>query len=162
MKWIVLFAALLTVNILGLLYLFYCLRRAENQRLAELTRVVRQIEHGNMIETASEDNDRFHHLACAINDMSANIQEVMILLWKQSSQSLGLINRLAGYRRLGDKIEPDNLAIILQQCKDIEQSYDDCQKLLFGFEFFGVRPDSEGAWHHQPKKETEQTQEHKN
>lgn len=161
MKWFFLATAIITVNALGLLYLYCYFRRLENRRLAELIRVVRQIEDGNMLETATENKDRFKDLACAINDMSANIQEVLILLWKQSSQSLSLIKRLAGCLRWRDKTDPDDLALILQQCKDIEQSYDDCQELLFGFEFFGVNLDSECAWHHKPDKETDQPPVHK-
>lgn len=161
MKWILLAAAIITVNASGLLYLYIYFRRLENQRLAELIRVVRQIEDGNMLETATENQDRFRDLACAINDMSANIQEVLILLWKQSSQSLSLIKRLTGCLRWRNKTDPDDLALILQQCKDVEQSYDDCQELLFGFEFFGVNLDSDGAWHHKPDKETAQLPEHK-
>ncbi len=162
MKWIALFALLIIVNILVLLYIYYYCKRAEARRLADLTRIVRQIGDGNMIETASEDDDRFRDLASAINDMSANIQEVLILLWKQSTQSLRLIKRFAGCVGCREKIEPEDLAVILQDCKDVEQSHKDCKELLSGLEFFGVNLDTDGSWQHNPENVKKQAPERKN
>lgn len=162
MQLIAMFAIFMTVNILALLYLFFYLKRAEARRLAELTRIVQQIGDGNMVETAPEINDRFLSLACSINDMSANIQEVLILLWKQSSNSLKMINRLEGFLRLQKETDHDSISVILQECKDLGKSYDDCQELLVGFQFFGVNLENNGAWHHKPEKGINQLPETKN
>lgn len=153
---LLLIAVLIGGNASALLYLHYYLKRRDELRIIELSRVVRQIGDGNLNQPASEKDDRYGDLACAINDMSANIQEVLILLWKQNTQSTNLLNRFATAVQEMEALGPDKCEKILRQVGDVQKSHDDNRHLLLEFQFFGVNLNKEGTWHHEPQERKQQ------
>lgn len=147
----VVMAAIVTIGNAGILILLYLYlkrsKQAEADRLTALTEVVRHIGEGDVSMSADETDDRFRNLACAVNDMSTNIQEVLIFLWKQNTQAMNFVSRLeAGLNERQERNSEGGLDII-RQCDELKKSHEDIRKLLGEFRLFGLNMDPDGVWH---------------
>lgn len=140
--------AVLNAGVLASLYLH--LKRAkqtEAERLASLAEVVRRLGEGDFSLSADEKDDRFMEIAKAVNNMSTNIQEVLIFLWKQNTEAMNFINHLTTVVSLEGPADKDEYIEVLRQCQDIRNHHEDIRNLLGDFRFFGVDMNVDGVWH---------------
>ena len=133
-------------------YFRHRFNRAETERIKELTRIVRAMSDGDISQPASEQKDRFGDLACAVNDVATNIQEILILLFKQNIQAIGLLSRISGTIREMDGGGQDRrnaVKEIIDQCDTVLKNHEDSRNLFREFRFFGLDINAGGVRHHE-------------
>jgi methyl-accepting chemotaxis protein len=133
-------------------YFRHRFNRSETERINELTRIVRAMGEGDISQTAPEQNDRFGDLACAINDMATDIQEILILLFKQNTQAIGLLSRISETVRETDgegQDRPKEITEIINQCDAVLRSHEDSRDLYHEFRFFGLDLNAGDVRHHE-------------
>ena len=133
-------------------YFRHRFNRAETERIKEMVRIVRAMGEGDISQTVPEQNDRFGDLACTINDMATNIQEILILLFKQNIRASGLLSRISETIRETNGGEQDRrnaVKEIIDQCDAVLKNHEDSRNLFREFRFFGLDLNAGDVRHHE-------------
>jgi methyl-accepting chemotaxis protein len=120
--------------------------RIVSRKLARPVRVlshaVSRLSHGKLNETVTLDSvDEFSQIAAGINELAANLQELLLYIWKQTGQCLERIEYLQNstdsthqYRQLPESME---------QINQLNKAVHDLRKMVKAYVFYDVHLDGE-------------------
>lgn len=81
---------------IGLGYAWYRITAGKfDRRMRILTSALDQLARGQLNETVTIDTaDEFSQMGASINELAANLQELLLYIWKQTGQCLTLLERV--------------------------------------------------------------------
>lgn len=135
---------LLTAGLLvtaGLGYLWY---RIVSRRLERPVRIVSraldQLARGQLNETVSlETHDEFGQIGASINELAANLQELLLYIWKQTGQCMALLENVQNNPDLyhDRRLTLESLGYL----KQLTASIDDLREMAKSYVFYDVSLD---------------------
>ena len=122
----------------GLGYLGYrILSRKFDRSVVTLVRALEQLARGQLNETVSIDTpDEFGRMGASINELAANLQELLLYIWKQTGNCLTMLERIHKNPELAH-----NRRLTLESLGYLEQltaSVDDLREMAKSYVFFDV------------------------
>lgn len=140
---LILSAGFLVILLLGLLWQRFCVRRI-HRPIRAIHRAVVRMAQGKLNETLSIDTvDELGRIGAGINELAANLQELLLFIWKQSGQCLATLNTIQRLldESVGDDLEPDLRDSLAQLTSAIE----DLRTMAKAYVFYDVRLDGDQA-----------------
>jgi methyl-accepting chemotaxis protein len=129
----------------GLGYLWYRILARRFDRLMDtLLRALEQLAHGQLNETVSIDTpDEFGQMGASINELAANLQELLLYIWKQTGKCLTMLEHIHNNPDLNQ-----DRRLTLESLGHLEQlteSVDDLREMAKSYVFYDVSLDGNKA-----------------
>ena len=132
----ILFGGLLMNTCLG--YLWYrILSRRFDRSVVTLLRALEQLARGQLNETVCIDTpDEFGRMGASINELAANLQELLLYIWKQTGKCLAMLEQIHGNPELHHdrRLTLESLGYLEQ----LTESVDDLRKMAKSYVFYDV------------------------
>lgn len=125
----------------GLGYLWYrVLSRKFDRSMNTLLRALEQLARGRLNETVSIDTpDEFGRMGASINELAANLQELLLYIWKQTGKSLTILEHI---HNNPDLIHERRLTLeSLRYLSQLTESVDDLREMAKSYVFYDVSLD---------------------
>lgn len=140
---LLLFAGLLMNTCLG--YLWYrILSRRFDRSVVTLLRALEQLARGQLNETVSIDTpDEFGRMGASINELAANLQELLLYIWKQTGKCLTMLE----YIHQNPDLRHDRRLTLesLHYLEQLTKSVDDLREMAKSYVFYDVSLDGNKA-----------------
>jgi methyl-accepting chemotaxis protein len=119
-------------------------RRRIMQPLADISDGLQRIASGRLDQTVTvRGRGEIAKMGEMVNDIAANQQEVLLLLWRQTDHTIDLIDRLSEIVRIG--IDNGNRDRVRADLKALRSSMTDLKGLAEGVSFYDVHLDGRSA-----------------
>ncbi|MFZ1985733.1 MAG: HAMP domain-containing protein [Desulfatitalea sp.] len=136
-------AGLLVVLLVSIVWLRISLRQI-NRPIHSIRRAVFRLAQGKLNETVTIDSiDEFGQIGSSINELAANLQELLLYIWKQTGQCLTTLEELQGDSE-GRKNNPLP-AQTIEQLQQVTASIEKLREMAKSYVFYDVRIDGEQA-----------------
>lgn len=136
-------AGLLVVLLVSIVWLRISLRQI-NRPIHSIRRAVFRLAQGKLNETVTVDSmDEFGQIGSSINELAANLQELLLYIWKQTGQCLTTLEDLQA-----DSKERQNnplSAQTIEQLQAVAASIEKLREMAKSYVFYDVRLDGEQA-----------------
>lgn len=136
-------AGLLVVLLVSIIWLRISLRQI-NRPINSIRRAVFRLAQGKLNETVTIDSmDEFGQIGSSINELAANLQELLLYIWKQTGQCLTILEELQA-----DSKERQNnplSAQTIEQLQAVAASIEKLREMAKSYVFYDVRLDGEQA-----------------
>ena len=152
LPWTDLKSSLLLLLLGGLLlntclgYLWYrILSRKFDRSLVVILRALEQLARGQLNETVSIDTaDEFGRMGASINELAANLQELLLYIWKQTGKCLTMLE----YIHQNPDLRQDRRLTLesLGYLEQLTESVDDLREMAKSYVFYDVSLDSNKAY----------------
>jgi methyl-accepting chemotaxis protein len=128
---------------LGYVWIGFVARRL-NQPLHLISMALAQMSRGKLTETVTiETPDELSQIATGINELAANLQELLLYIWKQSGQCLDKLNQLEVD---ADSDEPSKMtATHLDHLNQLNKAVHDLRDMAKAYVFYDVHLQDEKA-----------------
>ena len=128
--------SLFVSSVLG--YIWYRVTSSKIERpIKTISHALDQLSKGRLDETVVVHNpDEFRQIGASMNELAANLQELLLYVWKQTGICLALLNSLQTNQDLRHNRYVTNDA--LGDLKKLTQSMDDLRQLAKSYVFFDV------------------------
>jgi methyl-accepting chemotaxis protein len=125
----------------GLGYLWYRILSRRFDRLMDtLLRALEQLARGQLNETVSIDTpDEFGRMGASINELAANLQELLLYIWKQTGKCLTMLDHIHNNPELNQE---QRLSLeSLGHLEQLTESVDDLREMAKSYVFYDVSLD---------------------
>jgi len=125
----------------GLGYAWYRISSRKLERPVRiLLRALEQLARGQLNETVTiESPDEFGRMGAGINELAANLQELLLYIWKQTGQCLTLLEHI---QNNPDLCRERRLSLeSLGYLKQLSESIDDLREMAKSYVFYDVSLD---------------------
>jgi methyl-accepting chemotaxis protein len=117
-----------------------------SRRLARPVRVLSnalaRLSHGKLNETVTlETADEFSQIAAGINELAANLQELLLYIWKQTGQCLEKIEHLEN--SIGSENQHQLSSESMEHIKLLNKAVDDLREMAKAYVFYDVNLDGD-------------------
>jgi methyl-accepting chemotaxis protein len=140
----IIFLLVLTGGLLmnaGLGYFAYrVLSRRFDRSVVVLLRALEQLARGQLNETVAIDTpDEFGRMGASINELAANLQELLLYIWKQTGECLSMLE----YIHNNPELRHDRRLTLesLGYLKQLTESVDDLREMAKSYVFYDVSLD---------------------
>jgi methyl-accepting chemotaxis protein len=140
----IIFLLVLTGGVLvnaGLGYFAYrILSRKFDRSVFVLLRALEQLARGQLNETVAIDTpDEFGRMGASINELAANLQELLLYIWKQTGRCLSMLE----YIHNNPELRHDRRLTLesLGYLKQLTESVDDLREMAKSYVFYDVSLD---------------------
>jgi methyl-accepting chemotaxis protein len=123
--------------ILSVIWLRTVMRRIHHP-LEKIQRAVSNLAQGKLNETVDiSSTDAFGQIGSGINELAANLQELLLYIWKQTGQCMHIIDEIApnGDCRASETATPCTNGHILQ----LKESVESLREMAKAYVFYDVR-----------------------
>lgn len=131
----------LVIGGLGFLWMRIASRKL-SRPIRVLSHALSRLSKGKLNETVTLDStDEFSQIAIGINELAANLQELLLYIWKQSGQCLEKIKRLensSGQKDI-DRIPSDSM----KHLRELDKAVHDLRDMAKAYVFYDVYLDGE-------------------
>ena len=138
---LVLGAGSLTVLLVSFIWLRIVMRQIHRPMLA-IRRALFRLAQGRLNETVTLNSvDEFGQMGAKINELAANLQELLLCIWKQTGQCLTTLEKLQD-----DSEQHHNCALPEQNIEQLQQviaSIENLREMAKAYVFYDVRLDGE-------------------
>ncbi len=137
-----------TGGLLGLGVLGYVWMGLASHRLVRpmrrLARALAQLARGKLNETVDiTQDDEFGQMGAGINELAANLQELLLYIWKQTGQCLVLLDRI---QQNPDMQHDRRLSLeTLGYLKQLTEAVDDLREMAKAYVFYDVSLEGNNA-----------------
>ena len=125
----------------GLGYFWYrILSRRFDRSVIALLRALEQMARGRLNETVSIDTpDEFGRMGASINELAANLQELLLYIWKQTGQCLTMLEHIHNNPDLRHdrRLTLESMGYLNQ----LTESVDDLREMAKSYVFYDVSLD---------------------
>jgi methyl-accepting chemotaxis protein len=125
----------------GLGYFWYrILSRKFDRSVVALLRALEQLARGRLNETVSIDTpDEFGRMGASINELAANLQELLLYIWKQTGKCLTMLEHIHNNPELchDRRLTLESLGYL----KQLTESVDDLREMAKSYVFYDVSLD---------------------
>jgi methyl-accepting chemotaxis protein len=125
----------------GLGYFWYrVLSRKFDRSVVALLRALEQLARGRLNETVSIDTpDEFGRMGASINELAANLQELLLYIWKQTGKCLTMLEHIHNNPELchDRRLTLESLGYL----KQLTESVDDLREMAKSYVFYDVSLD---------------------
>ena len=125
----------------GLGYFAYkVLSRRFDRSVVVLLRALEQLARGQLNETVAIDTpDEFGRMGASINELAANLQELLLYIWKQTGECLSMLE----YIHNNPELRHDRRLTLesLGYLKQLTESVDDLREMAKSYVFYDVSLD---------------------
>ncbi len=138
---LILGAASMTVLLASFIWLRIVMRQFHRPMLA-IRRALFRLAQGRLNETVTLDNvDEFGQMGAKINELAANLQELLLCIWKQTGQCLTTLEQLQddSNKRLKCTLPEQNI----EQLHQVIASIESLREMAKAYVFYDVRLDGE-------------------
>lgn len=129
----------------GLGYLWYrILSRKFDRSMDTLLRALEQLARGRLNETVTIDTpDEFGRMGASINELAANLQELLLYIWKQTGKCLTMLEHIHNNPDLrhDQRLTLESLGYLEQ----LTESVDDLREMAKSYVFYDVSLDGNKA-----------------
>jgi methyl-accepting chemotaxis protein len=126
----------LVICALGYLWMGLVARRL-NRPLRIISKALSRLARGKLNETVAIDApDEFAKIGSGINELAANLQELLLYIWKQSGQCLEQIKRLEQEAKAENNARHN--AILLEHIQELYAALDDLRDMAKAYVFYDV------------------------
>ncbi len=134
-------AGSLGVLLLSFLWLRFVMRQIQRPIFA-IRRALIRLAQGRLNETVTLDSvDEFGQMGAKINELAANLQELLLCIWKQTGQCLTTLEKLQGDWELRQKCTLP--AQTVEQLDQLTASIENLREMAKAYVFYDVRLDGE-------------------
>jgi methyl-accepting chemotaxis protein len=137
---LLIFGSAMAVN-LGIGYAWYRITSIKLERpVRVIQRALSQLARGQLNETVAIDSpDEFGQIGAGINELAANIQELLLYIWKQTGQCLALLEHIQNNPDLRHdrRLTLEGLGYL----KQLAESIDDLREMAKSYVFYDVSLD---------------------
>jgi len=131
---------ILTVSLLAILFLTFAWLRFSVQRINvpvyAIRRAVYRLAQGKLNETVSIDsNDEFGQIGANINELAANLQELLLYIWKQTGQCISHLDEIKGHSNQNDDL--------IRHIHELTSAVENLREMAKAYVFYDVRLDGE-------------------
>lgn len=144
---------LLTTFLLSILWLRSAIHQI-NRPIHELQRAVSRLAHGELNETVDiGSHDEFGQIGAGINELAANLQELLLYIWKQTGQCTAIVKQL---NEIVAEIQNEpNARKADELVRCLSESVENLKEMAKAYVFYDVRLEGEKALaiNHPGKKE---------
>lgn len=139
---------LLTAGFLAVLFFsIVWLRSASrqiNRPISAIRRAVFRLAQGKLNETVTIDSsDEFGQIGSGINELAANLQELLLYIWKQTGQCLTTVERIKNNSNLQD--DQRLSAETTLHLQELSAAIENLREMAKSYVFYDVRLDGEHA-----------------
>ena len=125
----------------GLGYFWYrILSRRFDRSVIALLRALEQMARGRLNETVSIDTpDEFGRMGASINELAANLQELLLYIWKQTGQCLTMLEHIHN----NPDLRHDRRLTLesMDYLNQLTESVDDLREMAKSYVFYDVSLD---------------------
>lgn len=137
---------LLSVCLLAILFLTIAWLRFAlhyiNSPILTIHRAVNRLVQGKLNETVSLDgNDEFGQIGANINELAANLQELLLYIWKQTGQCIVILDEINHFSNLNNDRRLDSETA--KQLKDLTTAIENLRAMAKSYVFYDVHLDGE-------------------
>ena len=129
----------------GLGYFWYrILSRRFDRSVDTLLRALDQLARGRLNETVAIDtSDEFGRMGASINELAANLQELLLYIWKQTGRCLTMLEHIHNHPDLrhDQRLTMESLGYLNQ----LTESVDDLREMAKSYVFYDVSLDGNKA-----------------
>jgi methyl-accepting chemotaxis protein len=129
----------------GLGYFWYrILSRKFDRSVDTLLRALEQLARGRLNETVAIDtSDEFGRMGASINELAANLQELLLYIWKQTGKCLTMLEHIHNNPDLrhDQRLTMESLGYLNQ----LTESVDDLREMAKSYVFYDVSLDGNKA-----------------
>jgi methyl-accepting chemotaxis protein len=133
--------ATLAIGAFGVLWMRMVSRRL-SRPVRVLSNALSRLSRGKLNETVTLDTtDEFSQIATGINELAANLQELLLYIWKQTGQCLEKIEHLENGTGSDDqsRLPPESM----EQIKQLNKAVRDLREMTKAYVFYDVYLDGE-------------------
>lgn len=131
----------LAVFLFSLVWLRVVLRQIHRPILA-IRRALIRLAQGRLNETVTLENvDEFGQMGAKINELAANLQELLLCIWKQTGQCLTTLEKLQDDSQQRHKCALSEQTI--EQLQQLTASIENLREMAKSYVFYDVRLDGE-------------------
>lgn len=113
-----------------------------NVPIYAIRRAVYRLAQGKLNETVSiESNDEFGQIGSNINELAANLQELLLYIWKQSGQCIVCLDNIK--KSADPNGEPLSITDAKQQLEELSAAIENMRQMAKAYVFYDVRLDGE-------------------
>jgi methyl-accepting chemotaxis protein len=134
-------AASLILLLVSYIWLRVAMRQIHRPILT-IRRALFRLAQGRLNETVTLDRvDEFGQMGAKINELAANLQELLLCIWKQTGQCLTTLERLQFDSEQGHKCAlPDQT---IEQLQQVTAAIENLREMAKAYVFYDVRLDGE-------------------
>jgi methyl-accepting chemotaxis protein len=125
----------------GLGYFCYkILSRKFDRSVVTLARALEQLARGQLNETVALDTpDEFGRMGASINELAANLQELLLYIWKKTGNCLTMLEHIQNNPELSHsrRLTPESIDYLDQ----LTESVDDLREMAKSYVFYDVSLD---------------------
>ena len=134
---------LLTILLLSILWLRFTLHQI-NRPIQKLQRSVSHLAQGKLNETVDiNSTDEFGQIGAGINELAANLQELLLYIWKQTGQCMAIVEEInANSGKNKNEIQEKSID---GQIKQLIESIENLREMAKAYVFYDVRLEGEKA-----------------
>lgn len=135
------------ITILGFIFvcfltLSYLSMRRISGPLHELSEAARRVAEGRLqVRVPARGSDAVGKIGQAINDLSTNLQEILLHVWNHAEQDMVLLDRIAA--ALHSEAAPRFSPEIIRNFELVRQDIKNMQMMVEAFEYYDVRLDDD-------------------
>ncbi len=139
---LLLLGGLSVIALTGLLWLRIAWSRL-NQSVAMIDRAVSHLAAGKLnVTVAIESADEFGKIGMGLNELAANLQELLLFIWKQSGQCIALLEKMEVHGNTGPG---GNAAPKALSYRQIYESIQNLREMAQSYVFYDVRLEGKHA-----------------
>ncbi len=126
----------LVICVLGYLWIGLATRQL-NRPLRIISKALSRLARGKLNETVAIDApDEFAKIGSGINELAANLQELLLYIWKQSGQCLEQTKQLEQDAKAENNTQHD--VIRLERIQELYTALDDLRNMAKAYVFYDV------------------------
>jgi methyl-accepting chemotaxis protein len=115
-----------------------------NRPILKIQRAVSHLAQGKLNETVEiGSSDEFGQIGAGINELAANLQELLLYIWKQTGQCMNILEQIQHHA--GDCQGEALTAKADAQIQQLSESIDNLREMAKAYVFYDVRLEGEKA-----------------
>jgi methyl-accepting chemotaxis protein len=135
---------LFAIFLMSIIWLRATMRQI-NRPIHAIQHAIDRLAQGKLNETVMiESGDEFGQIGSGLNELAANLQELLLYVWKQTGQSIALLDQIKHKTDLPDQ----NESIVAEQREKMEQvvrSIESLREMAKAYVFYDVSLDGDKA-----------------
>ena len=115
-----------------------------NRPIHAIRRAIYRLAQGKLNETVTIDStDEFAQIGSNINELAANLQELLLYIWKQTGQCMSTVGKIGD--NLDHQVDPAVLGETKEQLEELLSAIENLREMAKAYVFYDVRLEGEQA-----------------